>query len=117
MGENIRQERVSRNISIDELAEILDLTPGFVGLMERGKRGAALITLLKLSDIFGISIDSFFFKSKSSALSFSDEHTSETQAYHKKIESLISDFTDKELEFLVSTIKNMRTMNRPQAIK
>ena len=60
IGENIRQERMARNISLEELAAILGLTSGFVGLIERGQRGATPITLLKLSTAFGLPVDRFF---------------------------------------------------------
>jgi len=40
IGENVRNERIARDISIDELSEMIGLTPGFVGLIECGQGGA-----------------------------------------------------------------------------
>lgn len=112
IGENIRTERMARNISIDELAEMLELTSGFVGLIERGQRGTTPNTLFKLSEVFGMTIDSFFYKNKndSSALSFGEEYIDNKQAKRKKIESLIRSLSEKELEFVIATLKNLRAM-------
>ena len=112
IGENIRNERLARNISIDELAEMLELTSGFVGLIERGQRGTTPSTLFKLSDVFGKSIDSFFHRDENGALSMSEELVVKGQAKRKKIESLIAGFTDNELDFVVTILKGLRTLNR-----
>lgn len=109
IGENVRNERTARNISMDELSEMLELSPGFVGLIERGHRGTTPITLYKLADVFGISIDELFY---SPSLSFSEERAPKDQANRKKIDSLIVDFSEKELEFVVSVLKGVRAMNR-----
>ncbi|MCL2421702.1 MAG: helix-turn-helix domain-containing protein [Defluviitaleaceae bacterium] len=111
IGENIRNERISRNISIDELAEMIGLTPGFVGLIERGQRGTTSNTLLKLSDVFSISIDSLFYLKEGLSLGEVDKD----DVRRKKISSLISDFSDNELDFLISVIKGVRAMNRSGA--
>lgn len=110
IGENIRNERTSRSISIDELAEMLNLTPGFVGLIERGQRGTTPSTLFKLSKLFKIPVDAFFYQSTD--LILNEDPTKGGQK--KKIESLISDFTEIELEFVVSMVKAVRAMNRSE---
>ncbi|MCD7904931.1 MAG: hypothetical protein LUG24_05020 [Clostridiales bacterium] len=38
IGANIHYERQLRNMSIDEAAEMLDMAPFFLGLLERGQR-------------------------------------------------------------------------------
>ncbi|MCD8157346.1 MAG: helix-turn-helix transcriptional regulator [Clostridiales bacterium] len=39
IGMNIRYERQLRNLTIEELSEIIGIAPGFLGLIERGQRG------------------------------------------------------------------------------
>ena len=112
IGENIRSERISRNISMDELAELLKLTPGFVGLIERGQRGATATTLLKLSDIFDMPVDLFFHCKEDSSLSLEEEPAHQNLSKRKKVESLIADFSNEELDFVISMLKNLRAMNR-----
>ena len=60
VGRNIRILRKGKSMEIEELAEILGLSSGFIGLVERGKRGVTPLTLHRLSEIFDVSIDSLF---------------------------------------------------------
>jgi len=114
IGENIRNNRIARDISIDELAELMGLTAGFVGLIERGHRGTTPYNLLKLSEVFGVSIDSFFYSAEASSLKLGEEYASKGDIKRKKAESLISGFSDKELDFVISMLKGIRTLNRTQ---
>ncbi len=112
MGENIRNERTARNMSIDELAEMLELTSGFVGLIERGRRGATAYTLFKLSEIFNISIDNIFARTSDRQMRFAEEtEPRSTDARKNKIYSMINGLTNGELDFLINTIKGIKVMN------
>ncbi|MCL2235771.1 MAG: helix-turn-helix transcriptional regulator [Defluviitaleaceae bacterium] len=64
IGMNIRAERHSRGLTIDEFAELLDLSPGFVGLIERGERGVTAYNLLKISRVLGTPTDNFYTHTK-----------------------------------------------------
>jgi len=57
VGYNIRLEREVRNLTREELAEITDLTTSHLGLIERGHRGATVVTLTKMSKVFQKPID------------------------------------------------------------
>ncbi|MDR3239618.1 MAG: helix-turn-helix domain-containing protein [Clostridiales bacterium] len=106
MGENIRNERLARNLSIEELADLLELTAGFVGLIERGRRGATAYTLYKLSEIFEKPIDGILKPPSEEAVG------PETESHGKraKISSLIAGFNDAELDFLISLIKSVQAL-------
>ena len=110
IGENIRKERVSRNISVDQLAKLLDITPGFMGLIERGQRGANPSTLLKLSEIFETTIDTFFYGREGSEQAIKTNDTEEL--LRKQIASLVFDSDEDELEFIIATIKYCRKAMR-----
>jgi len=107
IGKNIRRERMSRNISIDEFASMLDLTPGFIGLMERGTRGTTTSCLYKVSAIFGVKIDTLF-------INHDDENElaeiNNKKVYREKVSSLIFDFDEEELEYLTVTISSLRKL-------
>ena len=60
IGKNINKERLARELSVEELAELLGYTPSAITLIENGKRGTSALTLYKLSKIFGLPVDSFF---------------------------------------------------------
>ena len=110
IGENVRKERLARGISIDELADLLGLTPGFVGLIERGQRGATPITLFKLSNVFGTPIDKFFYHTQDFLPSLVE--TPLDQLKREKIASLTSDFSDAEVDFVIATVKGLRNISR-----
>ena len=101
IGRNIRNERVIRGMSLDELAELMEQSPGFLGLVERGQRGATAHNLLKLADIFGISIDSLFLRGEIESYIMSN-------GLQKKLSSLISDFSEIELFFIINVVKEFR---------
>ena len=103
IGENIKRERISRNMTIYELAELLGQTSGFVGLIERGQRGTTISNLLKLSDIFGVPIDCLIHCAQKEPISV-------TQQLRSKILGLISDFTESELSCTFYTVKSLRMM-------
>ena len=112
VGNNIRSERVARNMSIDELAEQLALTPGFVGLIERGRRGATAYTLMRLSDVFGVTADVFFLAPEKKSLHPEEDPSVANQALRAKAAGLMKDLTDAELNFVVRVIKSLKQMNR-----
>ena len=112
IGENVRQERMARGMSIDELAEVLELTPGFVGLIERGRRGTTAHTLFRLSEIFEMPIDAILRQNKTAAeLKMEEKQTTPQKTKRAKIASLISDLSEHELEFVVNIIKDLRAFS------
>jgi len=109
IGENVRRERILRDISMDEFAEMLTLTPGFIGLIERGQRGTTSSTLYKIADIFGASIDSFFEIREDLTMSEADGKN-KSMAKRQKISSLIFDFTGEELDYVINSLLNLRSL-------
>ncbi len=72
LGARIRQERLRKNLTIEKLAEILDVSPSFLGCVERGERALSIENLCKISDILEVTIDSLV-KSNTSAASRAEE--------------------------------------------
>ena len=60
MGSNLRKIRTTQKITIDELAHVMDLSPSFISLIERGDRGITSFNLRKLSEILNVSANEFF---------------------------------------------------------
>jgi transcriptional regulator with XRE-family HTH domain len=109
IGGNIRSERLQRNMSIDELAELLELTSGFVGLIERGRRGATAYNIYKLSEIFGLSVDKLYATTgATSKVTVSEDTSSKTKS--RRLTSLAYDLADKEIDFLINTVKWLRQL-------
>ena len=60
IGHNIQDLRIEHNLTREALAEMIELVPSHIGLLERGERGATPVTLVKLSKAFNKPIDYFF---------------------------------------------------------
>ena len=118
IGSNVRRERMLRNMSIEELSEILQLSTAFIGLIERGHRGAKLYNLLRIADIFGITVNDLVYSKSTDVLEVREgnENNEDALKQQKKdaIVSLVYDFSAEELQFLVSTIKAMRALKRSE---
>ena len=57
VGNRIRTERIKNNLTIEQLSELINVSPSYMGLVERGARGLSLENLIKLADIFRTSTD------------------------------------------------------------
>jgi len=49
IGRRVREERTLRGLSIEKLAELAEVTPSFLGLIERGERKLSVHTLDKIT--------------------------------------------------------------------
>jgi transcriptional regulator with XRE-family HTH domain len=56
----IRKHRKDRHLSQDKLAEICGLHRTYIGSIERGEQNISLKNIVKLADIFGISVSELF---------------------------------------------------------
>ena len=106
IGNNIRNIRLASGMCIDELSESLELTSGFVGLIERGQRGATAYTLYKLSEVFDIPVDSIF----SNNLKLAEEPANEAKIKRNRVISLLHNLSSAELDYLTENIKSLRTL-------
>ena len=61
IGEKIRNERETFEMSREKFAELLNLSPFFVGQIERGERKMSIGTLINVSECLHVSIDYLIF--------------------------------------------------------
>jgi len=109
IGKNIRSERQARNLSRDELAEMLDLTTSHMGLIERGERGATAVTLSKLARVLQMPIDNFF--ALEQAAMVREERDNAKTAAKRKINSLITNLDETELALVVHMIQGVHKLS------
>ena len=57
IGQRIRKQRQSLNLTQQELAQVLDVTPQHISAVEQDKRVPSLSFLDKLAEKLGVSID------------------------------------------------------------
>jgi transcriptional regulator with XRE-family HTH domain len=114
VGEHIREYRLKNHMTLDTLAKFLGITQGFLGLIERGKRGLSFKNLLKLADIFNVSVDTFFEETDNKAPETFDEDDMLKIRIIKKLDGL----TQKELIFVMQTLMSLNNLKaeRSEAI-
>ncbi len=118
IGSNIRFERQKRDLTIEELSEILNIAPGFLGLIERGQRGTSIKNLCKIAEFFSISLDQLITRPAGTVIKTDEEILAEkTEAAQLKeryntATSLIHGLNLIELDFVISTIKSMRKLTK-----
>ena len=57
MGLRIRDARLQLGMMLEEFAAMLELTPGYLANIERGKRSPSLNTLVEMAERMEVSID------------------------------------------------------------
>lgn len=61
IGKNIKKARIGRNLTQEELAELIDVTPQYLSDLERGVVGTSISTLIRLCQELDISSDLLLF--------------------------------------------------------
>ena len=56
-GARIRELRIAKNFTQDDLAEHMNVSHGYISFIESGKRGCSVDVRIALSNLFGVSID------------------------------------------------------------
>jgi len=95
IGDKIRIERERFGISREKFSELLNLSPFFVGQIERGERKMSISTLINVSECLHVSID---------YLIFGDVQTDQE---HNSLQSLINKCSEKEAKVIEEITKTI----------
>ena len=57
MGDRIRESRKAKHLTQEQLAELLDVTPYYMGELERGNKTPSLDLFIKLVEVLDVSSD------------------------------------------------------------
>lgn len=120
IGSNIRFERQKLELTIEELSEILNIAPGFLGLIERGQRGTSIRNLCRIADFFSITLDDLVRRDLAYASENGDkvsEPISEQKSKHLTAVSLIHNLDVDELDFIINSIKNLKKLTKIKSIE
>lgn len=96
LGQRIREERLKKGLSIEELSELADISSSFLGSVERGERALGLDNLIKFSNIFEVTVDSLL----------KDNVSKESRIY--LINQLTENFVDEEFSFVIRIIRDIK---------
>ena len=127
IGSRIRTLRRALDLSQDQLAEILDISASYLGLVERGQRCFGLAKLVKLRGVFNVSLDYLVVgcegefnhnKFLSSASTGFNAINGESQAFADVIrDAALFNFSNGEIELLEQAIRlQMNIVVRARAL-
>ncbi|MBQ6898890.1 MAG: helix-turn-helix transcriptional regulator [Clostridia bacterium] len=57
IGKYVRESRIAKGLRQEDLAEMIDLSSVYVGMLERGEKVASLETLVKIANALDVSSD------------------------------------------------------------
>lgn len=93
LGIRIREERKKHNLTIEQLAEIIDLSTSFLTTVELGKRGLSVEKLIDIANYFDIIVDDLLHINK------------DRSSYRlEKLDSLIHNISNEDFEFITDII-------------
>lgn len=97
VGTRIHELRTERKLSQEQLALRSNITPTYLGFIERGLKNPTVKVVEQLCDAMGVSLAEFF--------STEQKKTYDSDSYSLQILSQISDCTDEEKDTLLRIIK------------
>ncbi len=109
IGMKVRQERLNHGWTQEELAEKTDMSPSFIGQIERGVKVVSIETLKRLSRVFGLK-SAEFLREKGALKSHS-----EAPSMEHKVAGLLKGYSLREQKVVYQTLKYMLRQNRKLA--
>ena len=98
IGERIRELRIQRGLTQEQLAFFSNITPTYLGLLERNEKNPTVKIIEQLCDSLNISLSDFF----SSDYNF----TSSEDLFLLQITALLRNRTDAEKNHILQMIKD-----------
>lgn len=91
-GERIKMLRMQKRITQDKVSELAEITPGYLGQIERGEKNPSIKTLTKIASALDVTLDSLLVKCD-------DERS-------KHVQMLLDVISDMSIEHIDYVIKH-----------
>lgn len=104
-GEIIKQKRIARNMTQNDLAELLGVSYQAISRYEKGDRGVNQMLLMKLVNVFKCSLDDFFPMEERKFYTCNLEEKTLENEKDKELIKLIKSLNDKEKDILINVAK------------
>ena len=105
LGQAIKAARMKREMTREQLGEILDLAPRYIMSIENNGQHPSFQVFYELATYFHISVDQFFFP----------ESTPEKSSVQRRVERLLDEMDDTELIILEATAKGIKEAKERRA--
>ncbi len=108
IGNNIRYERILRDFSIEELAELLDIDSNTLNRIEQGYEDISITDLCKISKFFSITMESLVCIYPTGDLVLKEM----TEKERREITAtcLIENLNYEELDFIIKIINSLKKL-------
>ena len=105
IGTRIRTYRKLARLTQEQLAERADLSPHFLGFVERGQANPSLDSLVRIASALGVQLDELF--------RFPKEETQEVRERLQEIHRLLKHRTPQEVRMVKHIIELLPPAQRP----
>ena len=95
LGKKIREERRKKDLTQGMLADDVNITPPYIGQVERGERGVSLETLVAISNRLGVTVDYLL----------SDSLNNDEEYLRQLWTRLMRNRSEKEQEMIIGVVR------------
>ena len=96
VGENVRNARLNKGLTIEQLAELIDVSDSYLGVAERGTSGFSVEVIVKLAAVLDVTTDSLLLKGAPNHKPSSKFDT---------LVTLLSRCSEREIDYMTEFIK------------
>jgi len=100
IGANIRTARKRKNLTLEVLSGLCDVSESFLGMVERGASSISIETLIAICEALDVTADSLIMKGREMKSRPSDKLDT--------LNTMLKNATDEELEFYTNFVKLCR---------
>ena len=97
IGQDIKQAREARNMTREQLSEIIDYVPRHIQALENEGQTPSVDLLFQLAEMFDVSLDRHIFKDRDAVKS----------SMRRRVDTLLDGLTDKDLIIVEAAIKGI----------
>lgn len=108
LGRRIRAQRRKNKLTIEKLCEMLEVSPSFIGLVERGTSGVSLENLCKLSEIFQVSTDYLLKGEETNTLAKEEKTIHDGRSNIDILNTYLYNYTEEEIQFIIDLVKFLK---------
>ncbi len=106
IGENVRAARKSRGLTLEQLAEMCNLSESFLGIAERGSSGFSVESIIKIATILNITTDELLMPNSSFEIEDSNRLVT--------LQTMLKNSEEFELEFFIDFLKLYKNNKKSQ---
>ena len=101
IGANIRQKRKALGMSLNDLAQTVNLTTGFLGLIERGHRGGSIDSLMDIINALQMDFNDLIGEPKKDS----------ADVYKQKVTTYFNYLDDADKEMVINLCQFLKKKN------